>query len=105
MCACCLLPQGLITDPALYCPACDQAGHRAAAPNRAFSCVPPPQVPVIYPFGHGLSYSSWRYSELSVAAALEADPRSNGTGCYDIGVTVANTGAPCRALTRTAASL
>jgi hypothetical protein len=62
-------------------------------------------VPVIYPFGHGLSYSSWRYSELSVAAAVEPDPRSNDTGCYNVGVTVANTGAACRALACAAATV
>lgn len=92
----CLLPRVLVTHPDGREQSHTQVnrGHPGAASRRGFPCVPLPlpQVPVIYPFGHGLSYTSWQYSELSVTAALDADLRSNGTGCYDVGVTVSNTG-------------
>ena len=43
---------------------------------------------VAFPFGYGLSYTSFEYSDLTVAAGVNA----NGEKCYDITVTVTNKG-------------
>ena len=44
------------------------------------------QVPVLYPFGHGLSYTTFKYSNL-VAAFLE-----NSEGALQVDVDIVNTG-------------
>lgn len=45
------------------------------------------QVPVLYPFGHGLSYADFAYSNLA------ATPSADGAAqTYHVSVTVANTG-------------
>jgi len=44
------------------------------------------QVPVLYPFGHGLSYASFAYSGLTAALA------SGAAQSYNVSVTVTNTG-------------
>ena len=45
------------------------------------------QVPVLYPFGHGLSYASFAYSGLTAALAAGGAAQS-----YNVSVTVTNTG-------------
>lgn len=51
------------------------------------------QVPVLYPFGHGLSYTTWAYSSL-VASPL---PQENGQPRLRIQISLQNTGQqpPC----------
>lgn len=51
-------------------------------PGRTYRFV---KVPVLYPFGYGLSYTNFTYSDLAVAPA--------GGGAVRVSVTVANTGA------------
>ena len=44
------------------------------------------QVPVLYPFGHGLSYTSFNYSNLA------ATFMNNSTGILHVEVDIQNTG-------------
>ena len=46
------------------------------------------QVPVLYPFGHGLSYTTWNYSELTSRFTEE----ENGRRTIQASVVVQNTG-------------
>lgn len=46
------------------------------------------QVPVLYPFGHGLSYTTWNYSHLTA----EAQNLDKGSLEIQTSVRLANTG-------------
>lgn len=48
------------------------------------------QVPVIYGFGHGLSYTELRYSSLHVSAAPLSS--ASAAGSYNVSVDVRNAG-------------
>lgn len=54
-----------------------------AGPGRTYRYL---KVPVLYPFGHGLSYTTFTYSNLTV--------ESSGPGEYQVALHVSNTGAP-----------
>lgn len=55
------------------------------------------QVPVVYPFGHGLSYTTWLYSDLHTIASQHLEPNTKrNASTYEISVLVSNTGMrPC----------
>ncbi|MFC0674700.1 glycoside hydrolase family 3 protein [Brachybacterium hainanense] len=48
----------------------------------------------VYPFGHGLGYTSWEYSDLEVTAAADADAAATGrsTAVATVSFTLTNTG-------------
>lgn len=53
-----------------------------AGPGRTYRYL---KVPVLYPFGHGLSYTTFTYSDLTVESA--------GPLKYKVSLRVSNTGA------------
>lgn len=58
------------------------------------SLIPPPQVPVLYPFGHCLSYTTFRHSGIATELPEAAPPleRHRDAALLHVSLSVANSG-------------